>query len=302
MAELREVASGLGFPEGPIARDDGSVILVEIKRGTLSRVSPDGRVEVIAETGGGPNGAAIGPDDHVWVCNNGGFEWHQVGGLTLPGNQPADYTGGSIQRVSLETGAVDTVYTECDGHALRGPNDLVFDSSGGFWFTDHGKMRARDRDRTGVFYARPDGSEIREAVFPLDAPNGIGLSPDERRLYVAETHTGRVFFWELEGPGAIRPNPLAEHGGHLLVGLPGMQLLDSLAVDAEGNVCVATIVNGGITIVSPSGETRHVPTGDPLTTNICFGGSDRRTAWITCSGTGRLVATEWDTPGLALAF
>jgi gluconolactonase len=303
MADLREITSGLGFPEGPIACDDGSVLLVEIRRGTLSRVQPDGRVEVVATCGGGPNGAAFGPDGAVYVCNNGGFEWHDAGGLTVPGHQPANYVGGSIQRVDLATGSVTTLYSSCEGHPLRGPNDLVFDETGGFWFTDHGKIRARDRDVTGLYYARADGSEIREAAFPLDAPNGVGLSPDGRRVYVAETYTGRVWAFDLDGPGRIRPNPTAPHGGHLLVGLPGLQYLDSLAVDAEGNVCVATIVNGGITIVPPDGSrVRHVPTGDPLTTNICFGGPDLRTAWITLSGTGRLVSTPWETPGLRLAF
>ncbi len=109
MAELIEVASGLEFPEGPVWMPDGSVLVVEIKRGTLSRVEPDGTVKVVAETGGGPNGAAIGPDGAVYVCNNGGFEWIDANGLTLPGNQPASYTGGSIQRVDLTTGAVQTL-------------------------------------------------------------------------------------------------------------------------------------------------------------------------------------------------
>jgi gluconolactonase len=303
MAEIRELASGLEFPEGPIAMGDGSVLVVEIKRGTLTRVRPDGAKEVVAETGGGPNGAAIGPDGKVYVCNNGGFEWHQAGPLLIPGDQPADYTGGSIQRVDLESGAVETLYRACDGIPLKGPNDIVFDSQGGFWFTDLGKSRARERDRTGIFYALPDGSSIREMVFPLETPNGIGLSPDQDRVYVAETQTGRVFYWELEGSGRIRPNPLSPNQGYLLAGLPGMQLLDSLAVDAAGNVCAATIVNGGITIISPDGASlEHVPMPDPMVTNICFGGPDLRTAYITLSGTGRLVSTEWPTPGLKLAF
>src|SRR5213083_2600622 len=225
MPEIRELTSGLQFPEGPVALADGSVLVVEIKRGTLTRVAPDGKQTIVATTGGGPNGAAIGPDGLVYVCNNGGFEWHDVGGLLVPGNQAHDYSGGRIQRVDLATGKVEDLYTACDGRALRGPNDIVFDASGGFWFTDHGKMRERDRDRTGVFYARADGSRIREVLFPLDAPNGIGLSPDGRRLY------------------------------------------DSLAVDGAGNVCVATLVTGAITVISPGGEViEQVPTGDPLTT------------------------------------
>ena len=304
MADIKEITAGLQFPEGPIAMPDGSVILVEIKRGTLSRVTPDGKIHVVAATGGGPNGAAIGPDGKVYVCNNGGFEWHDLGGFLIPGNQPRDYIGGRIQRVDLESGKVDDLYTACEGRPLRGPNDLVFDRAGGFWFTDHGKLRERDRDRTGVFYARADGSLLREVIFPLDGPNGIGLSPDGERLYVAETWAGRVWYWELKGPGEIVAGPgFGPAGGTLLAGLSGYQLFDSLAVDGGGNVCVATLVTGGITVISPAGEViEQVLTGDPLTTNICFGGRDLRTAYITASGTGRLLASEWPRPGLALAF
>ena len=303
MAEIREVTTRLQFPEGPIAMADGSVIVVEIQRGTLTRVLPDGTQKIIADTGGGPNGAAIGPDGACYVCNNGGFEWHEEGGLTLPGNQPADYTGGSIQRVDLESGRVETLYTECDGIPLRGPNDLVFDAEGGIWFTDHGKNRERDRDRTGAFYAKPDGSFIEEVIFPLEAPNGIGISPAGDRLYVAETFVGRVWSFDIEAPGKLGGDPNAPLGRNLLAGLPGFQLLDSLAVDSAGNVCVATIANGGITVISPDGSsTEHVPMPDPLTTNICFGGDDLRTAYITLSGTGRLVAMEWPRPGLRLNF
>ncbi|MEW6296908.1 MAG: SMP-30/gluconolactonase/LRE family protein [Thermodesulfobacteriota bacterium] len=311
MPQVREITSGLEFPEGPVAMSDGSVLVVEIKRGTLTRVLPDGSKKVVAETGGGPNGAAIGPDGKVYICNNGGFEWSVVDGLLIPGHQPHDYRGGSIQRVDLATGKVETLYTECDGRRLCGPNDLVFDNAGGFWFTDASKIRERDRDRTGVFYAKADGSLIKEVIFPMDVPNGIGLSPDGKRLYVAETFTARVWWWDIAAPGelvraqtvggAIVAGP---GGGTLLVGLPGYQLLDSLAVDSAGNVCVATIINSGITVISPDGRSvEHVPLpGDPIVTNICFGGPDMRTAYVTLSGTGRLVAIDWPRPGLKLNY
>ena len=300
--EIRELATGLRFPEGPVAMDDGAVILVEIARGTLTRVDPHGKVEVVAELGGGPNGAALGPDGAMYVCNNGGcFSWDEVMGLTIPGAVPSDWEGGSIQRVDLGTGEVTTLYTSSSGEPLRAPNDLVFDGHGGFWFTDHGVRQERTSDRTGVHYALADGSSCVEVVFPLDAPNGVGLSPDGSRLYVAETHTGRVFWWTVGGPGKVaRDNPVG-NGGHLLAGLPGMQLLDSLAVDAEGWVCVGTLVNGGITAISPDGEhVEHTPLADPLVTNICFGGPGRRTAYATLSGTGALVAFEWPRAGLLL--
>jgi gluconolactonase len=302
--QIREIARGLEFPEGPVWLRDGSIVLVEIKGGRVTRIAPDGTTTVVATTGGGPNGAALGPDGKLYVCNNGGFEWHDLGGLLLPGDQPADYSGGRIERVDLTSGKVEVLYRECGGNPLRGPNDLVFDSTGdGFWFTDHGKTRKRERDRGGLYWARADGSEIREVVYPLDSPNGVGLSPDGRRVYVAETWTGRVWWWQIAEPGRIVPAAgLGASGGTLLAGLPGFQLLDSLAVDADGFVCVATIANGGITAISPDGATiEHVALPDPLTTNVCFGGPDLRTAFATLSATGRLVAFEWPRRGLALA-
>ncbi len=296
------MAEGLQFPEGPIAMPDGSVLLVEIARGTVSRVRPDGTIEVVAECGGGPNGIALGPDGQVYVCNNGGFVWHEVNGMTLPGNQPDDYTGGKIQRVDVETGEVELLYDEVDGIMLRGPNDLVFDDDGGFWFTDHGKTRPRQRDRGGLYYAKADGSSIREVVYPLDAPNGVGLSPEGDMLYVAETHQGRVYQWPLSGPGQIAGYFGPEHRGTVLADPEGGPLFDSLAVDSLGNVCVATIRNGGITVITPDGAHRHIPFDDPLTTNICFGGPDLTMAFVTLSGSGRLVSRRWESPGLPLAF
>jgi gluconolactonase len=305
LANPRVVASGLEFPEGPIAMSDGSVVLVECKRGTLSRVSPDGSVSVVAELGGGPNGAAIGPDGAVYVCNNGGYEWHQLAGFSIPGNQGDGYSGGRIERVDLATGKSEVLYRECDGYQLRGPNDLVFDDQGGFWFTDHGKIRERERDHGGVYYAQPDGSSITCVHYPADFPNGIGLSAEGSILYYTETYTGRVYQRRVTGPGELAPtNPLDREA--LLIGLPGAMLLDSLALDSGGNVCIGTLGSQpGITVVAPDGQWEHVPLPgdfDPLVTNICFGGDDLTTAFWTVSATGRLLAGGWPRPGLQLSF
>lgn len=303
MTDMTVMGTGLLFPEGPIAFPDGSVIVVEIAGGRLSRVHPDGTTEVVAETGGGPNGAALGPDGRIYVCNNGGFDTVVKDGQVRIADTLESYVGGSIQAVDIASGAVETLYTEVDGVPLKGPNDLVFDRDGGFWFTDHGKTHERTQDRGGLYHARPDGTEVREVVFPLEGPNGVGLSPDEEWVYVAETHTGRVRRWRVEAPGQLHAPYGKATRGDLVVGLPGEQLLDSLAVDSAGHVCVATIRNGGITDVDPEdGSTVHVPTGDPLTTNICFGGPDQRTAYITCSRNGTLVTTTWTRPGLRLNF
>jgi len=220
----------------------------------------------------------------------------------LPAPLAPGWTSGSIQRVDLVTGAVDTLYTECDGHPLLAPNDIVFDATGGFWFTDHGKTRPRERDVTGIFYAHADGSRLEEAIFPSENPNGIGLSPDGKRLYVAETYTAKLWYFDIVGPGKLdRGESLTGTGAHFLYGAGGYSWFDSLGVDSAGNVCVATIGNGGISVISPQGDlVEFVPTGDPFTTNICWGGPDLRTAYITLSGTGRLISMEWPRPGLAL--
>lgn len=302
MTQLTEVASGLKFPEGPIAMPDGTVVVVEMFGPRLTRVHPDGRKETIAEVPGGPNGAALGPDGKFFVCNNGArFTEEDMDGLMFPGAVTIEkYLGGSIQTVDPATGKVEDLYTECDGVRLVAPNDLVFDAHGGFYFTDHGMSVGRDAKLTGIFYAKADGSEIREIVFPAHEPNGIGLSPDGTVLYWAETWTGRIMRRRITGPGEVEPAGLVDTY-QCLYGLPGFQLLDSLAVDGDGNVCVATLVNGGITVVSPEGElVEFVAVGDLLTTNICFGGPDLRTAWITASTTGKLYKMEWPRPGAKL--
>jgi gluconolactonase len=300
VSDYEILATGLEFPEGPVCMPDGSVILVEVKRGTISRIDPnDGSVEVVAQPGGGPNGAAVGPDGALYVCNNGGFEWGEARGLTIPGLVSDDYSSGRIERIDLETGEVEWLYAEVDGVPLKGPNDLMFDSTGGFWFTDHGKTRERTRDRGGLYYARADGSSVVEVAFPLDGPNGVGLSPQEDRVYVAETHQGSILYWELAAPGELAGSP----HGRFLARPAGRKLFDSLAMDAEGNVSVATIQTGGISTFTPEGEElEFFEVDDPLCTNICFGGEDMKTAFITLSGTGKLIRTEWQRPGLVLPY
>ena len=307
MIEYRTITDGLRFPEGPIAMPDGSIILVEIEAGRLTRVLPDGAKEVVAEPGGGPNGAAMGPDGACYVCNNGGFNWayDEEPGSIRPVGQADDYVMGRIERIDIETGKVETLYDNCNGNRLSGPNDIVFDRKGNMWFTDLGKARARDLDRGAIYWAKPDGSEIREVIQPFTTPNGIGLSPDEKTLYVAETEGGRLFAYDIVSNGEVEllPYPKSLNGGRYITSDTGMRRFDSLAVEDCGNVCVATLFTGGITVASPDGGTAEfVETGDGYTTNICFGGENLQKAYITLSWQGLLVECDWPRPGLALNF
>jgi gluconolactonase len=300
--DIELVAEGLKFPEGPIAMADGSVILVEIQRKTLTRVEPNGRQEILAELGGGPNGAAVGPDGAVYITNNGGsFTYHEMNGLNIPGATPPEHKGGLIQRVDLAKGSVETLYEACDGERFEGPNDLVFDKQGGFWFTDHGSSTPKGRNYGGLYYGRADGSKVVRQREGLIAPNGVGLSPDETVVYAADTWLGRLWAFDVAAPGELAP-PEPLQPGRVVCNLQGYQLLDSLAVEAGGKVCVATIINGGVTIFDPDGSTEHVAFPDLLCTNICFGGADMRDAWVTASGTGKLYKCRWPRPGLKLNY
>src|SRR5262249_18252111 len=175
--------------------------------------------------------------------------------------------------------------------------------------TQYGIEYERHTVRTFICYAQADGSECREVVGPLDFPNGIGLSPDGTRLYTAETLTAGIWSWEVTAPGEVgEAFPLLPRGGLPVARVSGFCGLDSLAMDAEGNVCVGTLLKGGITTVKPSTdpgqgeEIDFIEVGDPWPTNIAFGGDDLRTAYVTGSTLGKLIVVDdWPRPGLKLA-
>jgi gluconolactonase len=299
-AGMRALATGLGVPEGPVALADGSVLVVEMGKGVVTRVARDGAVSILAEVGGAPNGLAMGPDEFLWVANNDlYYEWSEHNGLMLPNPAPGPkWRGhGRLQRVDLATGDVSTAITHCAGRALLAPNDLVFDAEGGLWFTDHGVDRSDEAHAawSGVCYVPPGGDEAREVPVPLDRTNGIGLSPAGDRLYVAETFAGRLWAADVTGPGQV--------GEPTLLGDPEGVMFDSLAVDGDGWVCVGTLgAAGGITSYAPDGsavEKTALP--DPLVTNVCFG-QDGATAYATLTATSQLVALAWPRPGGRLHF
>ena len=303
--ELDVVASGLGFPEGPVILDDDAMLAVDIDGGRVIRVE-DGEVSVVATPGGGPNGLALRDSLTGVVANNGGFLWRTVNGVRIPidhathTNEPPDFSGGWIEEIDLVGGGVTHLHGEYEGKPLRGPNDLVFDAVGGLWFTDQGKGRLDSVDRGALFYRSPDG-DLRRVGFPLLGPNGVGLSPRGDTVYVAETHTGRLWAWDLAEPGVVAPAAgglAVRHGGRCVVATP--YSFDSLAVEEDGRIAIGAI-GDGIVVVTPDGAEVDVhPIPDEVTTNLAFGGSDMRTAVISLSRSGRLARCRWPRPGLAL--
>ncbi len=291
------IATGLEFPEGPVCDRNGNLYVAEIRGGRVQRISPDGTVSLFARPGGGPNGAALGPDGALYVTNNGGFSWHNG----LPIGPAPDYETGRIERID-ENGNVQRLYTVCDGVGLSAPNDLVFDAEGNFYFTDpvHRSPKIREplnvpTNRKGsVYYATPDGTHIRRVATNLQHPNGIGLTPDGKTLLVAETFAASLGAFPIRAPGKLGSRqPFAT--------LPPGYYPDGFCLDEEGYVLVCGVLGGGIIVFDPSGtRVDLIPCTDRLVTNAAFGGPDHSALYITESGLGRVVAREWPRRGLML--
>lgn len=302
MGVTRPLADGLGFPEGPVAYDDGSVLVSEMAAGRITKVSADGSTEIFAHTGGGPNGIGRLPDGRLVVCQNGGsrfgigpwpYDFEGCAMLYRPTGPPEVPVTPQLQLVDT-TGKVSTLVTDFlarDGRRqpLIRPSDICVDSCGGFYVTDGGTVSGRSRSVTGLLYGTVDDG-LREVVYPLEMPNGTALSPDEATVYVAETRTRRVWQFGIDEPGRIgtaRGLATVPSGGPLNVGGA-----DGLCVDESGRILVATLGEGGVTVISPDGDRLgHIPADDPMTTNMTLS-LDGRDLYLTLASTGRLVVVE----------
>jgi gluconolactonase len=274
------LAEGLAFPEGPFLTAAGDLVVTEIQGGRLTRIGPGGTKTLFAETGGGPNGAALAPDGSVYVCNNGG----QVASAGA-----AAQHAGSIQRVA-PGGAVTTVLAEIDGEPLDAPNDCVFDGDGGFWFTN---PNAQGKPGS-ICYLAADGA-ARRAASGLQFPNGIGISPDGRFLVVCESMTGALHSYRIEGPGVLSEPRLNGHIGR-------RSIPDGFCVDSLGRMIVAGFQTKNLFVLDMADgrplDIVALPEEGP--TNCCFGGPEFRTLYVTSSRTGRLLTIEWPVPGMRL--
>lgn len=289
-AAFEVLAKGLQFPEGPVPMADGSVIFCEITAKRLSRWQPGGGVEAVFDfAGGAPNGATLGPDGALYICNNGG--------------RPPAYVGGALQRLDLSTRTLKTLYTTVAGNPLSGPNDLVFDEWGDIWFTDMGRTLSRTQELGGLYWAKADGSEAREIAYPIAGANGVALAPDRRTLYVVQTFQRQVQALKITGRGQV-----AHAGGKAvvkgLIGLAGFANCDSMAVEANGDLVIANWL-AGTTVVSPAGRLVEQRSFAPYNvTNLAFGGADLRTLYLTANAPdgGVLLRARWPRAGLKLLY
>lgn len=257
---VEEVATGLGWPEGPTPLPDGRIVLVESYRGQLTAIDEDGGASPFALVGGAPNSCVLGSDGALYVCQNGG---------TCGPWRAAEMITPSIQRVR-EGGRPETLITAVAGIPLNGPNDLVFAPDGRLIFTDPGTYNPAAPDPSYIFALEPDGRativvKFRTPVFP----NGIAVEADGSIVW-AESYTGHV--------GRQRPDGTIEDLGRL----PGANATpDGMAIGADGRLYVTDIASDGIHVLRPDGHAEHfIPCGR-ATTNCVFQGE---MLWVTNAG------------------
>jgi gluconolactonase len=267
------IARGLEFPEGPVWLG-GDLVCTEITAGAVSRWAP-GRetVERVAETGGGPNGAALGRDGRLYVTQNGG--------MTAQGRVP-----GGILRVDLADGSWEYAATEVAGLRLDGPNDLAVGPDGRLWFTDpRGAADPALNDRPGRIFALDPDSGDGELIAELGPvfPNGIGFLPDGDLVWT-ESFSRRVVRWH---DGAT----------DVLIELPERHAPDGLCVGADGALYVASTYAHCVSVVRDGAIVERLVCGDGMVTNCCFGDTD---LYVTDSRRGLLWRFALGVEGLPL--
>jgi gluconolactonase len=257
---VEEVATGLGWPEGPTVLPDGRIVLVESYRSQLTAIDRLGKASRFAYVAGAPNSCVLGSDGLLYVCQNGG---------TTGPWRADEMTTPSIQRVA-EGGRAEFQLTEVAGIRLNGPNDLVFAADGRLIFTDPGTYNPANPDPSYIFAVNPDGSARVAVDFPRPTfPNGLAVEADGSIVW-AESYTGHV--------GRRRPDGAIEDLGRL----PGDNPIpDGMKVGADGRLYVTDIAASGIHILRPDGTAEGFFACGRATTNCVF---DGETLWVTNAG------------------
>ncbi len=302
--ELRILAEGLRFPEGPVAMPDGSVVLVEIASGTLTRVAPDGSKSTVATPGAGPNGIALGPDGKILRLQQ--RRLHLARGA---GHAPRRPECRRLQRrpdrgVDPATGSVTRLYDRCGEHSLKGPNDIVFAGQPGRGRLLVQRPRqgpdAGPRPRRGLLGGL-DGSAIVEVAFPIvGGANGIGLSPDGRTLYVAGDRDRPALGLGHRGAGRGAQGSLARRptAAGVICQLPGYRRLRQPRRRRRPATSASPPWSAARSPPSPrpARSSACVKMPDRMPTNICFGGRTcgpptsrfpRPASWRRWNGTSR---------------
>ena len=259
------------FLEGPAFDRDGNLYVVDLAFGRIFRISPQGRFDIATEYDGEPNGLAIHRDGRIYIAD------HKLGILVLDPN----------------SGRVAPLVSRYHQQQFKGVNDLIFDSHGTLFFTDQGQSDLADP--SGCVYRYTAQGRLDRVADCIPSPNGLALTKNEHTLYVAATRANAV--WRL---------PFAPDGTVVRMGvqiqLSGGRGPDGMAMDDADGMALAHPDMGAVWVFNHRGEPlyRVQSAGSDIVTNVCYGGEDRRTLYITDSGMGLILVARVPTAGRPL--
>ncbi len=253
-AKVEQLADGFKFTEGPAADAEGNVYFTDQPNDRILEWSTEGKLSTAMQPCGRSNGLCFDAQGNLWACADEKNELWRI--------DPA--------------GKVAVVVKEYGGKLLNGPNDVWIRPDGGIYFTDplykrpYWKRGPQEQDGQCVYYLAPEGQKLTRVAGDLQQPNGVIGTPDGKTLYVADIRAKKTYAYAIQPDGTLA-------GKRLFCELGS----DGMTIDSEGNVY---LTGRGVTVFAPSGkQIEHIAVDARWTANVCFGGKDRQTLFITAS-------------------
>ncbi len=253
-AKLEKLAGDFSFTEGPACDAKGNVFFTDQPNNRILKWSIEGKLSTFMEPCGRANGLSFDAKGNLWACADEKNE---------------------LWRISPE-GKATVVVKDYQGHLLNGPNDVWIRPDGGLYFTDpfykrpYWQRGPKEQDCEAVYYLSKDAQKFARVASDLQRPNGIIGMPNGKILYVADIDGKKTFRYQIERDGSLKNKKLFCEMGS-----------DGMTIDNEGNVY---LTGDGVSVFDRNGQKiEHISVPEPWTANVCFGGKDRHTLFITAS-------------------
>jgi gluconolactonase len=253
-AKVQKLAGDFKFTEGPASDAAGNVFFTDQPNDRILKWSVDGKLSTFMQPCGRSNGLAFDAQGNLWACAD---EKNQ------------------LWRIDPQ-GKVEVVLKDYQGKLLNGPNDVWVRPDGGLYFSDpfyqrdYWKRGPKEQPRECVYFLAPDHKRLTRVIDDLKQPNGVIGTPDGKKLYVADIAAGRTYSYDIRPDGSLENKKLFCKMGS-----------DGMTVDEKGNVY---LTGKGVIVFNPAGkQIEHIAVAEPWTANVCFGGKDRKTLFITAS-------------------
>ncbi|MDT8301719.1 MAG: SMP-30/gluconolactonase/LRE family protein, partial [Sedimentisphaerales bacterium] len=246
-AQVIKLAGGFSFTEGPASDAAGNIFFTDIPNNRIHKWSLDGKLTIFRENSGGANGLFFDKSGNLLACE-----------------------GGGRRLVSIsKQGEVEVLAREYQGKKFNSLNDLWIDPKGGIYFTDprYGRRNDMQQDGEHVYYLVPDRKEIKRVIDDMVRPNGLIGTPDGKILYVTDNGGGKTFRYTVNQNGTLSNKKLFAPEGS-----------DGMTIDNQGNVYLTT---SGVAVYNTNGEKVEVIAVPERPANVCFGGEDKKTLFIT---------------------